>query len=147
MAKSNASNRKGGNEPSILHYFSKAKPKRPKTSSKSMRDEPIMSSSANGFSMTPLPTPYNPNLPPSSSAATPASVSSEESSDSPGLGEVTIASSPSLQQNDTLISSSATPTTTLNNDDSPQTPPTPPHTHELENDKVETPPSPDSQVS
>eukprot|EP00986_Skeletonema_menzelii_P010800 scaffold5399_cov147-Skeletonema_menzelii.AAC.6 len=149
MSNKNASNRKVGNEPSILHFFSKAAPKRTKTSSKSITDEPIMSSSA----MTPLPssaTPFNPNLPPSSSAATPASVSSEESLDSPGLGEVTIESSSSSQQQHVkLMSSSATPKiTTLNGDNNtPQTPPTPPPTHELENDDVETPPSPDSQVS
>eukprot|EP00574_Skeletonema_japonicum_P008491 CAMPEP_0201722986 /NCGR_PEP_ID=MMETSP0593-20130828/7166_1 /ASSEMBLY_ACC=CAM_ASM_000672 /TAXON_ID=267983 /ORGANISM="Skeletonema japonicum, Strain CCMP2506" /LENGTH=540 /DNA_ID=CAMNT_0048214013 /DNA_START=9 /DNA_END=1631 /DNA_ORIENTATION=- len=150
MSNTNVSIRKGGSKPSILHYFSKAAlPKRTKASSKPIRgDEPIMSSSS---AMTPLPssaTPFNPNLPPPSSAATPASVSSEESMDSPSLGEVTIESSSQQQHDKKLMSSSATPTTILHDDnDTPRTPPTPPSTHALENDDVETPPSPDSQVS
>ena len=47
-----------------------------------------------------------------------------------------------------LQASDTPPTTALNGvNDTPQTPPTPPPTHEFENDDVETPPSPNSQMS
>ncbi len=148
----NNNNRKGGSATSILSYFSKVDPKRPKSSGVIRSTFTSVNDTNNNIinAMTPLPssTPFNPNLPPSSSA-TPASVSSEESA-SPRC-EVTVESTMQQQQQQEIAHdttcSTATPTNMKNNhnDTTPETPPT---THDLLNDDgVETPPSPDCEAS